>query len=578
MLHLPPGPPRGYFTLVDPSGVKWTQDSGSFDPDGSQQAQLVKQAILPRVHGLALRTTVAARYGFHKEVSRMKSSLKVKLSAWRISHGRLRTRDRLVCFMPDLSTNCCLCGAKGETLDHLFVGCSYSQEVWMVIARRVGSSISLRVEVCCLLLEWERPWPLKLDRVVWWLVLHATLWALPVRVNALRCLGDLIPTLDKQAALDILQILQRCTAVDHSAPTLMCTLGVANSILKQYGIEFAAEHVLPLLCPLLIAQQLNIQQFAKYMFFVKDILRKIEEKRGVSVTDSGNSEVKVISSVNDGIVSDALQKINGAVPSAKVSSSWDEDWGPVTKGAVSTSQPSNMKVPLNQATPAPQSTAMGRPSQSSVPVHGQQAALSCAPVDIEWPPQNSSIGIGSLIGDSSKQNQSNEVSSDGNFDDLDPFANWPLRTSSGSGTSIAAKGLQSHGGSLLNTSGLGLQSNSNSVGQPKQYQADSILNISSPNFGTLPIGSNGSSHQLTRGLGAGNSTLGSGAGVYGMAGSTMYQPNDRKNIGSIFMSSNNEHPTPRIAPPPLTAAGRGRGRNQGRLGPPPSSRSDKDDK
>lgn len=54
-----------------------------------------------------------------------------------------------------------------------------------------------------------------------------------MRVNALLCLGELIPTLDKRAILDILQTIQRCTAVDRSAPTLMCTLGVSNSILKQ---------------------------------------------------------------------------------------------------------------------------------------------------------------------------------------------------------------------------------------------------------------------------------------------------------------------------------------------------------
>lgn len=54
-----------------------------------------------------------------------------------------------------------------------------------------------------------------------------------MRVNALLCLGDLIPKLDKQATLEILQTIQRCTAVDRSAPTLMCTLGVANSMLKQ---------------------------------------------------------------------------------------------------------------------------------------------------------------------------------------------------------------------------------------------------------------------------------------------------------------------------------------------------------
>lgn len=41
----------------------------------------------------------------------------------------------------------------------------------------------------------------------------------------------------------------------------------------QYGVEFVAEHVVPLLTPLLVAQQLNVQQFAKFMHFVKDVLR-----------------------------------------------------------------------------------------------------------------------------------------------------------------------------------------------------------------------------------------------------------------------------------------------------------------
>ncbi|KAL0731594.1 hypothetical protein Bca4012_027688 [Brassica carinata] len=39
---------------------------------------------------------------------------------------------------------------------------------------------------------------------------------------------------DKPAVLEILQTIQRCTAVDRSAPTLMCTLAVANAILKQF--------------------------------------------------------------------------------------------------------------------------------------------------------------------------------------------------------------------------------------------------------------------------------------------------------------------------------------------------------
>jgi SCY1-like protein 2 len=52
-------------------------------------------------------------------------------------------------------------------------------------------------------------------------------------VNALRCLGDLVPSLDKEGIMGILETVRRCTAVDHTAPTLMCTLGVANAIYKQ---------------------------------------------------------------------------------------------------------------------------------------------------------------------------------------------------------------------------------------------------------------------------------------------------------------------------------------------------------
>jgi hypothetical protein len=42
-----------------------------------------------------------------------------------------------------------------------------------------------------------------------------------------------VPSLDKEGILGILETVRRCTAVDHSAPTLMCTLGVANAIYKQ---------------------------------------------------------------------------------------------------------------------------------------------------------------------------------------------------------------------------------------------------------------------------------------------------------------------------------------------------------
>lgn len=64
-----------------------------------------------------------------------------------------------------------------------------------------------------------------------------------------------------------------CHAVaDCSILRQICT-DCALAAAFQFGIEFAAEHLLPLLCPLLAAQQLNLQQFAKYMHFVKEVLR-----------------------------------------------------------------------------------------------------------------------------------------------------------------------------------------------------------------------------------------------------------------------------------------------------------------
>nr|DAD37965.1 TPA_asm: hypothetical protein HUJ06_008606 [Nelumbo nucifera] len=222
-----------------------------------------------------------------------------------------------------------------------------------------------------------------------------------VRVNALLCLGDMIQILDKHAILDILQTIQRCTAVDHSAPTLMCTLGVSNSILKQYGVEFVAEHVLPLLMPLIIAQQLNVQQFAKYMLFVKDILRKIEEKRGVTVTDAGTPEVKITPAAN-GFQPQPLSKPSGTLSSKKSGSAWDDDWGPITKGPTNPLQPSTASVSSTPMVPVSQPTTVTTTAgQLMTSASTQQTALSCPAVDIKWPPRPFS-DLAPQLGDSEK--------------------------------------------------------------------------------------------------------------------------------------------------------------------------------
>ncbi|GAV85165.1 Pkinase domain-containing protein [Cephalotus follicularis] len=377
-----------------------------------------------------------------------------------------------------------------------------------------------------------------------------------VRVNALLCLGELVQTLDKSAVLDILKTIQSCTAVDRSAPTLMCTLGVANSILKQYGVEFAAEHVLPLLAPLLTAQQLNVQQFAKYMSFVKDILRNIEEKRGVTVTDSGIPELKPTPFAN-GAQSQALSKTSGIVASAtKSSPAWDEDWGPITKGPATSSQLSTSNIlsthPVSNNQTIQRTIGESQSSLSST-LSSNQTAVSSPPVGIEWPPRAFS-GITTQLGNVEKQMNAGP-SSTSSFDDTDPFANWPPRPN----------------GSL---SGFG--SSINGAMGPSPSNFVSSLTISMPNTLNWAINNQIPSEPVTRNQGSStlntsvfNSGLNSQNSIgllkqnQGISVSGPFFNKKSTSLDSIFDSSKNEHTAPKLAPPPSTAVGRGRGRGRG---------------
>ncbi|KAG5562451.1 hypothetical protein RHGRI_005249 [Rhododendron griersonianum] len=457
-----------------------------------------------------------------------------------------------------------------------------------------------------------------------------------VRVNALLCLADMVHLLDKHSVLDILKTIQRCTAVDRSAPTLMCTLGVANSILKQYGLEFTAEHVLPLLAPLLICQQLNVQQFAKYMLFVKDILRyyrhvvslslthththtctlfpcpeflsslcwwltlfvshnrKIEEKRGVTVADSGFPEV--------------VKPVDGHKSEAVVTStsrnnnrSWDDDdnWVPTTNnGGSATSWKQSSLTSGNNNMPSARQPAIITANinnndyqvaafanlQSSSVSSIQQTALSCPSVDLEWPPRSSSSQLGSVIDEQKSQSTS------ANVDDFDPFADWPPRPPPPSGDRNASGNFDNgklassdkYDPSLMSTSSSSMNDSLTlRTSSDRSFWAGSIANTQNP---IEPLRQN--NHQGRSISYSTGSISNSGLLVNQNSIGLLKQPNqgisaasaytdDKKttsDLRSIFVASPSLSSTkneqtgsaPRLAPPPPTAVGRGRGRGRGR--------------
>lgn len=384
-----------------------------------------------------------------------------------------------------------------------------------------------------------------------------------VRVNALLCFGDLVSTLDKHAILDILQTIQRCTAVDRTPPTLMCTLGVANSILKQHGVEFVTEHVLPLLTPLLTAQQLNVQQFAKYMLFVKDILRMIEEKRGVTVTDSGIPEVKS-SSFPNGIQPPASSKTSGTVaPAAKGSTSWDEDWGPVSKGSATAHRAlasNSSPTPSISANQPVQLTFLQSESPMTSAVSSRQTAVSCPPIDIEWPPRASSTVTQLDIGNKQMDAGATSTSS---FNEIDPFADWPPRPSgisSGSGASNnGTTGLQPNSySSNLITNTPDIMNFQNKGNISWAFNNQSSLDPLKPNQGTSAVNSGSLNSVPNPQSSIGFLKQNQNTSILGSYNNT--KPTD---LGSIFGSSKNEQTAIKLAPPPSSAVGRGRGRGRG---------------
>ncbi|KAG0559084.1 hypothetical protein KC19_10G077800 [Ceratodon purpureus] len=342
-----------------------------------------------------------------------------------------------------------------------------------------------------------------------------------VRVNALLCLGEVVPRLDKVAIQEVLQTLQRCTAVDHSAPTLMCSLGVSSAIYKQMGVEFAAEYLLPLLCPLLTAQQLNLQQFAKYMHFVKEVLRKIEEKRGVVVNEVEPVSLDMKTMALSG---PAKANVKATGNGTENNSSWDADWA-APKKTPSSAALDNGLFPQKSAPASTPVTASAPPS--AVPAPAPQPASSQQPaLSFEWPPPASNLsaktgGLGVMSSGFSSPNL-NSYQAPPNTqasDNSDPFSNWPPRSSTQSSTSTQ----------------------------------------SSWNSG--PISSNAQSlSTLKTSRGSSNSML--NANDWTMSSAQQSPKKETDDFGDFFGSSPRRQDAPlKLAPPPASGLGKGRGRN-----------------
>lgn len=275
----------------------------------------------------------------------------------------------------------------------------------------------------------------------------------------------------------------------------------------------------------------NINPFFPVLFHC----RKIEEKRGVTLTDSGISEVKPLP-VAEVRQPEPIKKTTTTPSStAKTGPAWDEDWVPPNpKGSTTTNQQSSIQpVISNQPIQVPSAS-----SQSTVP----------SAVDIEWPPRSSTSIVPQICDDKDKENQ-NGLVPDSSFDDIDPFANWPPRPTGSlvaPGSSIASSNKIGSGLNSSTPNSLNSLANNNASWTQNSNQGNSTLNIAS--LDSLLLNQQSSIGSLKN--------VQSGSGQKAM------------DLGSVFGSSKSEQGALRLAPPPMNAVGRGRGRGRGNQGQP----------
>lgn len=277
------------------------------------------------------------------------------------------------------------------------------------------------------------------------------------------------------------------------------------------------------------------------------LYRKIEEKRGVTLSDSGLHEGRPPAA--EGHPFGQINKTVSTVPSTtKRNSAWDEDWVP-SRVAPTATQPSTV-TSTNQP-------ALSNFSSATSMGSTQQPPSSCPAVDVEWPPKSSSTtptqfgNVDVLNGDKSTSNAS--------LDDIDPFANWPPRPSatpsvSSNGTTQPTVNKYGSTNSAATTNGLSFDSTSWAFGMQSQNQNQGISSSAS-------VGSN---------IGGFNSqnSLGNLKQNHGFSSAGSSPDKAAANLGSIFANNKNEHAALRLAPPPTTAVGSGRvrGRGQGSQG------------
>ena len=130
-------------------------------------------------------------YGFPwKSIWKQKISFRVAFFVWTAALGKCLTIDNLRKRKVWILDWCYMCKRNGESVEHLFLHCSFARDLWSMVLGLFGVTWVMPHTVLGLLWCWHDSFGHHRNGYIWSIIPHCLLWCLWRERNS-RCFEDI---------------------------------------------------------------------------------------------------------------------------------------------------------------------------------------------------------------------------------------------------------------------------------------------------------------------------------------------------------------------------------------------------
>ncbi|WMV25041.1 hypothetical protein MTR67_018426 [Solanum verrucosum] len=147
-----------------------------------------------------------------KQIWRSKIPHKISCFIWLLAKEAALTQDNLKKRGITLCSSCFLCGEALETVNHLFLHCKYTQQLWRVFLNLKGISWTMPRKVSEALKSWEAAGVNAKDRNRWRIITASIWWTIWKERNS-RCFESIENDVQKVKLNCILLLCFWCNQV-----------------------------------------------------------------------------------------------------------------------------------------------------------------------------------------------------------------------------------------------------------------------------------------------------------------------------------------------------------------------------